>query len=196
MALLKPVLTLDQPEFRKTCLSLIAKVPDNRIPDLICGIVTGGQYVAEDVMLDPRLRSCKIISIKLQRPETNLKKKVNIGWLLKMFPRRLNDVLRNVEDALREKRFKNAVDLNESLNIAISQDDILALEDSKRILVVDDAVDSGVTLLNILKCIKRHAPHAEISTAAITVTFSSPKIMPDYFLYRCILLRFPWSNDA
>lgn len=66
-----------------------------------------------------------------------------------------------------------------------------------RILVVDDAVDSGATLRTVIATIRSTWPDAEIRSAVLTVTRSRPLILPDYTLYpRGTLLRFPWSLDA
>ena len=69
---------------------------------------------------------------------------------------------------------------------------------SARILIVDDAVDSGSTMAAVRKAINAIAnPSAVIKIAAITVTTPAPFIEPDFFLlYRYVLCRFPWSLDS
>jgi hypoxanthine phosphoribosyltransferase len=66
-----------------------------------------------------------------------------------------------------------------------------------RILVADDAVDSGVTLDTVLGLLRRLCPRGtEIRSAAITQTLENPKARPDYVLFHDTLCRFPWSFDA
>lgn len=66
-----------------------------------------------------------------------------------------------------------------------------------RILIVDDAVDSGFTLADVVENIKAHTNGADIRTAVITVTRKSAIIKPTYCLYRnSLLVRFPWSLDS
>jgi hypoxanthine phosphoribosyltransferase len=66
-----------------------------------------------------------------------------------------------------------------------------------RVLVVDDAVDSGVTLATVLQTLQSVCPpEVEVRTAVITVTIEDPVVAPDYALYRGVLCRFPWSFDA
>jgi hypoxanthine phosphoribosyltransferase len=66
-----------------------------------------------------------------------------------------------------------------------------------RVMVVDDAVDSGVTLAAVLRTLRESCPPGtELRTAAITVTRPSPAVEPDYALWRGVLCRFPWSFDA
>lgn len=65
------------------------------------------------------------------------------------------------------------------------------------VMVVDDAVDSGITLAAVLRTLRACCPPAtELRTAAITVTRPDPVVKPDYALYRGVLCRFPWSFDA
>ena len=66
-----------------------------------------------------------------------------------------------------------------------------------RLLVVDDAVDSGVTLATVIDLLRNTCPdRTEIRSAVITVTLEEPRAEPDYALYRGVLCRFPWSFDA
>ena len=66
-----------------------------------------------------------------------------------------------------------------------------------RLLVVDDAVDSGKTLATVLRALREACPAGtEIRSAAITVTLDNPVAEPDYALYRRVVCRFPWSFDA
>ena len=66
-----------------------------------------------------------------------------------------------------------------------------------RVLVIDDAVDSGLTLATVLQTFRNVCPpEVEVRTAVITVTTEHPVVAPDYALYRGVLCRFPWSFDA
>ena len=69
-------------------------------------------------------------------------------------------------------------------------------EGGLNVLVVDDAVDSGATLRNVISALMDISPNNVIKTAALTVTRKSPIVMPDYYLYHDrTLMRFPWSED-
>ena len=66
-----------------------------------------------------------------------------------------------------------------------------------RILVADDAVDSGTTLASVLHLLADICPPGtEIRSAAITQTLENPRARPDYVLLHGTLCRFPWSFDA
>jgi hypoxanthine phosphoribosyltransferase len=65
-----------------------------------------------------------------------------------------------------------------------------------RILVVDDAVDSGRTLEVVLRWLRGRCPDAEVRSAVLTVTTPRPLLIPDFYLYYPdVLIRFPWSLD-
>lgn len=66
----------------------------------------------------------------------------------------------------------------------------------KRILVVDDAVDSGATARGILDAIHRLPGQRLTALAVITVTTPHPVVKVDFALYtNRTLIRFPWSKD-
>lgn len=114
-------------------------------------------------------------------------------------PRNVVDLLRVIEHHLlsaRRKRLAKAprVDHHEIGTIAelLSQ-----TAQPHRLLVVDDAVDSGITLATVLELLSEICPAGtEVKSAVITVTLDAPRAMPDFSLYRGVLCRFPWSFDA
>jgi hypoxanthine-guanine phosphoribosyltransferase len=64
------------------------------------------------------------------------------------------------------------------------------------LLVVDDAVDSGATLMRVLAELRKLVPDGTvIRSAVVAVTTKTPLIEPDYVFHRQ-LCRFPWSLDA
>jgi len=66
-----------------------------------------------------------------------------------------------------------------------------------RILVTDDAVDSGVTLSTVLRHLRKISSFdADFRSAAITQTLEHPIVTPDYLMFHGTLCRFPWSFDA
>ena len=65
----------------------------------------------------------------------------------------------------------------------------------KSILIIDDAIDSGKTMFVVNENIKRRFPKAKIKIAVISWTLNESIIKPDFYLYKNILVRFPWSLD-
>jgi hypoxanthine phosphoribosyltransferase len=86
------------------------------------------------------------------------------------------------------------IDGTEAMAIAAR---LAALASPPRILVADDAVDSGITLATVLRLLREIAPaRSEVRSAAITQTLEHPTVQPDYVLFHRVLCRFPWSFDA
>lgn len=180
------VITLDQTKFTAECRRLADEVISSGFkPDLIVGIRTGGEYVAREVM--QAFPDARLAIVELQRPST--RSKSLFRSLLRRLPRRVLDIMRMAEAQLLALKPKGCVP-----DIALPQG--LVGDGVRKILVVDDAVDSGVTLSVIVKAIRREHPAATVRTSVITVTTLRPLIRPDHSLYNNrTLIRFPWSMD-
>jgi hypoxanthine phosphoribosyltransferase len=68
----------------------------------------------------------------------------------------------------------------------------------KKVLIVDDAVDSGNSLMNIINKLNESYPEIlEIKSAVITVTKRNPVLFPDFYLFKDnSILTFPWTEDS
>lgn len=67
-------------------------------------------------------------------------------------------------------------------------------ESSKRVLVVDDIVDSGKTLDALLNLFRKRYPHIEFKTAAI-YTKPTALVQPDFSLYEATeWIEFFWER--
>lgn len=184
------VLTLNSAAFTAACRDLYDKVnADGYQYDMLVGIASGGVFVAAQA------HAPNTFSITHQRAST-ASKQGKFKKIVKKLPRRVNDLLRCIESVWLGFRERN-ID-PEKLAPAILPDELAqALEGFQgRILVVDDAVDSGATLVSVYSALSMAAPQAEIRSAAITITRPNPLITPDYYLYfNRTLVRFPWSSD-
>jgi uncharacterized protein len=191
-----PTRTLRQAAFNAACAELIMQVEDDYAPALLVGVRTGGFVVAETMA---RVASFRVMPLTCRRPTTALKSLVpGLKPLLSALPEPLLNALRRVEHRAtaghRRAEGTTQIDLAEAAAIA---DRLRKLGRSPRVLVVDDAVDSGVTLATVLRTLGELCPPtAELRTAVITVTTEDPIVDPDYALYRGVLCRFPWSFDA
>lgn len=180
------VVTLDNRRFAVACRMLAEVVAGEKfVPELVVGIRTGGEYVAREILGE--FTDAQLAVVELQRPSTHHKSLV--AGLLPMLPLRILDFMRIAESrllALRPRRRVGRVEIPA---------EITGLK-AKRILVVDDAIDSGVTMEAIVGSLREACPAAQVRSAVITVTTSRPLISPDYALYRNkTLIRFPWSMD-
>lgn len=185
------VLTLTESSFLKHCHSLREMADsDGFQPDMVIAIATGGVYVAENMGYP------KFYTVFLQRPSTKNKKGLIIS-IIKKLPRWLADMLRIIESrilaVLDSRRTREATPIQIDTSLAKELESM----ENPRILIVDDAVDSGLTLADVTEKIKAHAGNVDIRTAVITVTRKSALIKPTYCVYQnSLLVRFPWSLDS
>ncbi len=184
------VLTLDRARFEADCIRLAdMAINDGFVPDIVIGIATGGVYVM-DAMRD-RLEA-DFFSIRLQRPGTPAKQKV-AGGIVTRLPQRVNNLLRICESRCYD--LLSRVRRPRVPRVRLPEKLVTAIQEKESVLIVDDAVDSGVTLLAVIEAVARVGKSANVRTAVLTVTRKRRLLTPDYYLYRD-LVRFPWSADA
>lgn len=189
------ITTLDLTAFESACRSLSAEVAASGFrPDIVVGIASGGDFVAEQVC-NSLCPSPPRFSVAMHRPSSKAKSGI-AAKVISRLPRFLCDALRIFEslvlsftDRFRSPNLPEAA-IPEKLKAAVKLN-------APHILIVDDAVDSGHTLLAVRDAIAALAPQAVVRTAVITVTRPKPVILPDFRLYSDLtLVRFPWAPDA
>lgn len=194
-----PLRTLHQSAFEAACAELMRQVETHFEPTLIVGIRSGGLIVAHS-MAHAAQQGLDVLPVTSRRASTAAKERVPfIGSILKRLPRPAVDALRRIEHrwmtAGRAHRSRQQwVDMEEVNQVAQRLQGML---EPRRLLVVDDAVDSGVTFATVMQRLKAVCPPGtEFRSAAITQTMPRPLLVPDYVLYNGALCRFPWSFDA
>ena len=167
-------------------------------PSVLIGVRTGGLVVAE-AMARAASNATPVLPLTCRRPATRLKALLpGLKTILSLAPEPVLNSLRVAEHRLLAPRRRQAppppVDQAEAAAIGTF---VTASPHRERVLVADDAVDSGVTLAAVLAVLREVCPPATlVRTAVITVTLEQPIVEPDYALYRGVLCRFPWSFDA
>lgn len=182
------VLTLNEREFEHASRRLERLVREDYSPDLVVGIATGGEYLASLLLVE-----VPHVSVRMHRPSTADKERASIIFrVLRRSPRKLSDALRLVE-----ARVLQVTSLWEKPRKPQIPDHVAeAIAAARRVLVVDDAVDSGATMKAVMEAVKAIPGEREVRGAAVTVTTDSPKVTPEYALFRNgTLIRFPWSKD-
>jgi hypoxanthine phosphoribosyltransferase len=191
-----PTRTLGRTTFDAACAELTIMVGRDYAPALLVGVRTGGFVVAETMA---RMTSLPVLPLTCRRPTTALKSLVpGLKPLLSALPEPLLNALRRAEHRAiaGHRRAGQAIQIDLAEAAAIA-DRLRTSGCGARVLVVDDAVDSGVTLATVLQTLRAICPPATaLRTAVITVTTEDPVVAPDYALYRGVLCRFPWSFDA
>ena len=185
------VLTLSEPEFCLEAEKIISEVKKNKLqPDLVIGITTGGAILAE--RMKPLLNA-DFVDVKCQRASTGMKKKFRMKVVLKWLPQFINNNLRILEHHYRQWR---ASPVCVRQTVVAKKTVTSSIVEASSILIVDDAIDSGSTMSSVIDFVRELNSTAKITTAAITVTWRHPCVLPDIALYENTLIRFHWSDDA
>jgi len=193
------VVSLDSADFDAVCADLMQLVNRDSVPDLVIGIPTGGAYVAE-AMTKAAPADLPMLEMTCRRPSSKLKKGSPLKKMLTRLPRPVVDQLRVIEHAVLTRKPAQPPEtayefLPEELERVAAW--LAAIDRPPSLLVVDDAVDSGATLLQVVDALRKMAPHGTtIRSAVVTVTTDRPLIWPDYAMFNRQLCRFPWSLDA
>ncbi len=194
-----PLLNLQGSEFDRACAELMRLVEADYAPTLIVGIRTGGLTVAQ-AMAQGASSRMPVLPLTCRRATTDAKSRLPLlRTILGGLPRPLVNLLRRLEHrfvAARRRRHGRGQVVDRAELAAIA-DHLAMLSSPIRILVADDAVDSGTTLTSVLRALNDvcHVS-CEIRSAVITQTLDDPSTVPDYALFRGTLCRFPWSFDA
>ena len=197
MKLLRPkVVTAVGSDFEELTSRLSNLVLNEFDPDVVVAIANGGTFVAQR-MLSTLGGGTKIVEIRFQRAATKIKGTDSASRWLRAIPRSLADLLRWSEVEYREARWNLIVRHRpDRSTVTMPDEDVLAtLRTAERILVVDDTIDSGVTMTKVRDLVHSVAPRASLRTAAITSTWRRPPVTPDYLLFTRTLIRFSWSYD-
>ena len=184
------VVTLNNQAFAAKCTELAEKIPKNI--DLIVGVLGGGGYVVDEIRTE--FSSTEIRFAEINR-EQELKDNVLVRFLLRILPYGVLNTLRVVESKRIKKKLKfiESDDLTQH-NVSF---DTSGLDTTKvkNILIVDDAIDSGSTMIKVKRKMEAHFQDSKIITAVISWTIHDALLKPDYYLYKNTLVRFPWSKD-
>lgn len=181
------ILTFGQNQLIEHCHELQRKVEAAGFaPDLVLTIAKGGDYVGE-------LMFCDVghASVKCARPSTRFKPEA-LKAALRLLPRSLCDRLRIIESRWRSRR-RDAL----PRELHLSPDLAMRIRGARRVLVVDDAVDSGATLAAVMNAVRCVDGERVVKAAALTVTMQHPLASPDFTIFNeNVLIRFPWSLDS
>lgn len=184
------VITVDNEKFGTLCTRLLYEVRSSGYEfDTVVAIARGGVKVAE------RIFGSRFYTVTGQRSGTPLKRLLKP--IISLLPRKVTSFLRIAEARLLgacnhfgSHKVAKTIEIDVRLRSVLS-------EKNHRILIVDDAADSGETLLKVVESLRAFGEGNEIRTAVITSTRKNQLISPDYTIYRDgTLIRFPWAPDA
>ncbi|MFF4724666.1 phosphoribosyltransferase family protein [Streptomyces mirabilis] len=192
----KIVRTLSPAALTRAADDLVAMVERSGfIPDAVVGIETGGLKVVESLATPPPI----VLRCRMARPSTELKKSQLGRRLLRSLPYALADRFRLIEDWIGSRGKSSVPSPPDELVRCIDEiARIVAERGLTRLLVVDDAVDSGGTLGCVMSALRARLPE-EVRVVSAVITRTRPPertaTEPDFALHSMVLCRFPWSFD-
>jgi hypoxanthine phosphoribosyltransferase len=199
------VQTVGHEQFREGCGRLWDIAQQTFRPDLVVGIRSGGWRVAEEMKTTRAPRDVVFVPLTCRRPTSDVKgNSQTFKLVLKVLPYFVLDGLRLVEYyALTLPRCRAVVKhgageprVSDPAEVDAIRAAAAGLPPGARVLVVDDSLDSGATLVSVITTLRSVLPpDVEVRTAAFTVLGPTPIVDADFFLYRHINCRFPWSYD-
>lgn len=156
-------------------------------PDLVIYIARGGYLIGKamsDVFHTP------LLAINSQRHGNSLKEL--LVPILSRLPRRLCNLLREIELKSNIHNKKN----NRSISFVL---DTVYLDTNSihKIIIVDDSIDTGISMSMAVDLVKKNFPKSEVKTAALNVMDASEAVIKiDYCCYKNVMLRTPMSKDS
>lgn len=165
-------------------------------PHAVVGVRRGGSVVCDAFCRHfPPHRYELRSDVSRQRASTQ-KKSGTISAILKHLPYWMLNIMRMAESKFLTLTHSGQTSMPAAVEIPHDLVQILRIQKNPRILIVDDAIDSGLTLCAVIDSLKEVNPDVTVRVAVITVTTNSPRVNADYFIYNNrTLIRFPWSED-
>lgn len=195
------VLTFLGDDFDKLCRKLADLVVNNDYePDVILGVLTGGGIIGRIAydQFQQKITKKEIFysEVKLQRVSTKIKKKGGVKKILPFLPLTILNFLRVAEVYYFELKAKFTIPQREGTLQLNNEISTILKQGRKKILIIDDCIDTGWTLKIIFDYLKEKFPNNEIKIAVATISHHHPVITADFKLYNRVLLRFPWAYDV
>nr|WP_262916858.1 phosphoribosyltransferase domain-containing protein [Aestuariivivens insulae] len=132
-------------------------------------------------------------SVRIQRRREQIKQNAIFRVLLRILPYSILNYLRRYESkkALASISKMNLDELSK-LTVKINAAPSIEIEN---ILIVDDAIDTGRTMHLVKNNLEEQFPEANIKIAVLSWTLEESIIKPDFYIFKNVLVRFPWSKD-
>ena len=191
------IITLRNNEFDEACIRLAEKINSHQKPDAIIGVKTGGAVVAAKVyknFLDNGM-TLKYYDVSASRNTSKVKKKYRLAYIFHYLPETLLNLLRLVEHYFLKANMRICSNQQRNIKLSDALSGYIKKLNKGYVYIVDDAIDSGATVRNIIAELNRINPNLDYRSAVLVVTQNKPVIFPDIYLYSNVLLRFPWSSD-
>ena len=152
--------------------------------ELVIFIAKGSYPIARELSL---LNNVPLLEISATRKGGKIKK--IIKPLMKVVPKKILISLRKKEmnSTYHEK--------NNDRNITFDENNYKKYLSCNKILLVDDSIDSGYSIIEVKKVLEKYFSSADIKVAVFN-TMKKSIIKPEFTLYEDTMICGPWSNDS
>ncbi len=179
-------INLSKKDVKKNCDKLYKLIiKDNYDYDLVIFIAKGSFYIGKDLA---ELKKVPLLEIEALRKGNNLKR--FLRPMLVLLPDSIKKSLRK-----KELSFNKNVNPIEERYISFNDEIYEKYKKCKKILVVDDSIDTGNSVKQVIDALKKFFKKSTIKVAVFNVMAKS-SIKADYTIYEDTLLSGPWSNDS
>ncbi|MEW6701519.1 MAG: phosphoribosyltransferase, partial [Bacteroidota bacterium] len=159
---------------------------DQYVPDAIIYVEKAGFLLAEAIARN--LQCYTLIRCEARRPLSSMKKKSSL--IIAHMPDWLILLLRKME--VNFKLYKSSNERYVKVHGKIVP--------LKKYLIVDDSLDTGYSLKEVIKKLTDIGLKAKNYRIAVINILSeeklNPVVLPDYYLYKNIHIQYPWSSDS
>lgn len=154
--------------------------------DLVIFVARGAYLIGKDFA---EWGETPLTEIYASRKGGKLKK--IISPILKILPTKLKLYLRKKEfnSNVHKKDPERSIDYNEK--------EWSQYKSCKKILIVDDSVDTGYSALLVKNTVQVYFKKADVKVATLNLFDKAKEVYtPDFYLYENTILKGPWSNDS
>lgn len=177
-------LELSIEDVKKETKKLYDKVIKNYDYDLVIFIAKGSYLIGDELS---KLNNTPLLEIFAVRKGNKIKQ------LLKPI---IKFVPRSIRIKMREKEMNSDYhEQNNDRKVNFDAKEYLKYKNVKNILLVDDSIDSGNSIILTTKAIKGQFKKAKVKVAVFN-TMSKSSVKADYTLYENMMICGPWSNDS
>lgn len=165
--------------------------------DVAVGVLTGGACVADNLLkFMPEEYFGMRENVRMRRHGSAMKEGGLVEALLGKVPISLLNYARIAESLWLQAKHVIVEKPRPVPSLPVSLTEVLSAKERPRVLLIDDAIDSGGTLQAVIAAMRQVNPNVEVTVAVITVTTSRPQVKANYAVYTdSTLVRFPWSVD-
>ena len=177
-------LELSRENVKNECIKFEKNIKNEYEYDLIIFVAKGAYYIGKFLS---EIDNTPLLMISATRKGNSLKK------ILKPF---LKLVPKKIQIFLREKEMNSSYHKKNN-NRVISFDEVSWNEykNKKNILIVDDSIDTGNSIEQVYKVVKKYYSNSNVEVAVFNC-MENATFKPRFSLYTNTMINGPWSNDS